>query len=316
MTLEKFMGMEKPWEYNFEWECEKLQELETFERYFSYKATGIKLSSPEKLVYPEAEDFIVMCQNKYRVPDCDNCDSVSQIYSALWGDINWRGDTMNSVHKRIVDLISTFKDDEKAVLKGRADSRRYLTQCFCGEHSESFKRRLKGTKYLSDYIDVYHTLGNFVLVPKGFNTKRAGLCNDYWDKSLAHLKLNDFGDYKCKNFSKYINCFFLWDYVDIVDGSYMERNISPHNINDIEQYKDFFKETVRIIRRRGMFMTAMLMLKQDDYHKLQKSIFDTSKIYDGFDSVISEIEKEISLNGSTKVIMDGLKNKEGYNGYR
>ena len=108
----------------------------------------------------------------------------------------------------------------------------------------------------------------------------------------------------------------MWDYVDIVDGCYMERNISPHNINDIEQYKDFFKETVRIIKRRGMFMTAMLMLKPNDYDKLQKSIFDTGKIYDGFDSVISEIEKEISLNGSTRVIMDGLKNKEGYNGYR
>lgn len=81
------------------------------------------------------------------------------------------------------------------------------------------------------FAQLTHTMGNMVLVPAGYNSYRGtkNYLKDYFDLSLDNLLYSwDYNNYLGKEdakrrwkFKKYVNVFFLWDYVD---NAY---NVSP-----------------------------------------------------------------------------------------
>lgn len=197
------------------------------------------------------------CYNKPNIRfDCDgnkNCDLSLEIYKKLWGNFDkkvYGPDTINS-------FISSYKKS-KSDLNGRDD--------------EMFR----------NFAVLTHTIGNFTLVPrmedkfeKGFNSYRGFKYGDYWDISLQHLLKDGFNKDKDK-FQKYIDTFFLWDYVD---EKYNPLSLFMNNeefkarkscdINSVPRvnYINFLDNVEYAIKRRGKFIVYMLcnIEKYDDF---------------------------------------------------
>lgn len=223
----------------------------------------------------------------------------------------------------------------------------------------SYQRNIKYFKDTSeenkDKVDelcrIAHQMGNFVLVPAYFNGFR-GLdedINDCMDSSLCYLKKYNFeleeriqlklskeekkafvkghfAGWESKNFNKYINIFFLWDYVYANEDKYYVRNLKcdskgedgiiSKDDNELK-YKvtseniNIYIENAKVaILRRSKFMAAMLMLaiefeensyKEEwtDWHvsgiykNIVEKVFLKDTVYEDFNSVINEVKKII-----------------------
>lgn len=177
---------------------------------------------------------------------------------------------------------------------------------------------------LEKFAEKYHALGNFTLVPAGFNTDRAGKFNDFWDQSLLYLKQkaqeNSALGFE-RAFTKYINYFFLWDYTICgrkkaeyhVKSLFSEKFKStgvPYKSDILvngtremptsDETKTFLSNVLWAIRRRGIFMTAMLQLQQEigeeKYSRLRNDIFAVDTCYKGFDCVIARVVEWLNDN--------------------
>lgn len=318
-NIEELLKKEaKPWEYNFEFEDAMIFEnfklgKNIFKRYFTHRASALKFS-PDG-AYPEAEEFIRSVHEKGYLKnfDCDSSPLAKNTYSALWSKCGFGSDTMNSVHKRLAELIKNIDTDKKADLKGNVDSRKYLTQCFVGENHEAFIAKLKNIDCLEKYIDLYHTLGNFVLVPPNFNTYRASKFKDYWDSSLECLRVAQF---KENGFEWYINYFFLWDYVQLDKGSYKVNLIGVNEQTNKRDFPEFFKISTDLIKRRGKFMTAMLDIqhkKTDLYKEIQTFLtnkdkdFTAESIFDAAKKILENQELGKKITGNAKNLLVDLE---------
>lgn len=297
MELNEFIGMENPWDYNFELENMKIRENfkpneNIFERFFTYKVMGEDLAAAKDIVYPNAEFFIREVKEKgyYYGVDCDRCSLSRRIYTALWKDsLGYReltfinkhnkqeivnkgfwSDTMNSVITPLSKFVETLDDSQKAKPRGYTKSVRYLLECFLGENQTAFKEALKQTK---EYINSYHTLGNFVLIPANFNKYRNYAFEDFADLSLDYLK----DGFNLKYFDKitqryydrkdinnnvivifdkeqyctYINMCFLWDCVKIKGNSYVSRPVGMENVTDERDLSKFFEISVKLLTAAG-----------------------------------------------------------------
>lgn len=328
MELKEFNKLQKPWEYNFEFECgdEEYMKLDALERYFIYKIT------PDNTVYEEVNSFIDKHRSLLNIYDADGSGKcfyplIHSIYKNLWGwersketfgridgwepEVFWGSDTMNSVQTVFDGLAEQLSSDntDLPIRQGRF-SFNYILECWL--LNNMFRNRLNRQKKFKDYLNAYHTLGNFVLVPAGFNAQRGTSLkynerkiNDYWDLSLKYLKENGYGEFDSGDFNKYINYFFLWDYVD---ENYNVKPLSPENNDDINDLKKFFETAKDLIERRGKFMTAMLDIRHNEsdlYTKIQAFLTEgrfesisnaAKKIIDpknGFEDKIPETAKEL-----------------------
>lgn len=178
---------------------------------------------------------------------------------------------------------------------------------------------------IKEYIDAYHTLGNFVLVPALFNGKR-GLdsdINNFWDRSLRQLK-DGFGKFKSDDFEQYVNYFFLWDYVNVAEDnkSYIPKTdlseglCSDKSNDEIkQQYMNFFKTATSMINRRGKFMTAMLMIQTQNPALYKDEIqtflindeFRAKSIFDAANQILENQELEKKIPENAKILLDELK---------
>ena len=306
MKLNDFIATEKPWAYNFEFECEdeKYKKLDTFTRYFIYKTQP----DPPAFDLENTAEFIKSNFGYHPVYDPDGSDQnayypiVIEIYKHLWnwncpaepeqreykyaevdgdifGECVFGPDTMNSVQSPLKEV-----DQEKYYSIYRTIHEYY--------NPDGNEINING---LADYIDWYHTLGNLVLVPAGFNEYRgkSKTIKDFWDLSLDDLKKNGYNrpvnDYNYekhrrivrpvvfeeREFNKYINYFFLWDSVEYKDNDYIVRSISHKDWDQDSFLPTFFVKTREIIERRGRFMTAMLIIEQNNpvlYKEIQEWI--------------------------------------------
>lgn len=344
MDLKRFISMEKPWEYNFEFECAKikenfLQNENIFERFFTYKVMNKPISASGEICYPEAEIFFRQVkEDGYSKFDCDNCSLSIRICTALWRDklgykklkyvgakgesewtnVGFETDTMNSAIIPWGKLSDTLGDGQKAKPKGYTTSLRYLLQCFLGDNQSDFKA---ASDVIKNYINSYHMLGNYVLVPSGFNAYRGdnNELNDFWDFSLGELKdrgftlkkynflIKDYENVRDRNgkevvifnkndFENYINYFFLWDYVKITENGYEVNPVGMSKIGGERDLREFFEKTVQIIECRGKFMTAMLMIQNESaeiYLDIQTELQD--KILGGIDGAAKHILEKFAV---------------------
>lgn len=363
MELKEFIGMNNSWEYNFEFESMMIRENfksdeNIFERFLTHKVIGKKPETETKnIVYPNAEIFIKKIkEDGYSGDDCDNCPLSQSIYLALWKDsfkarmtyvdknkkektINrFEADTMNSAVVLLSKWVGTLSDSEKAAPKGYTKSDRYLLECFFGDNSTAFKDALKP---IEDFVNSYHKLGNFVLVPKGFNFYRNEKFDDSWFLSLADLK-NGFNlkkppyydknkkervyedDKDCddkvivildqEQYCSYINTFFLWDCVKIERASYVSKQVGLEESSDKRDILKLLEIYVNIIKRRGSFMFAMLVIQSEspDLYEKIKQFFNKERLIDGIDGAARKIldNEEIGskIPEKSKEILGKLRN--------
>lgn len=146
--------------------------------------------------------------------DCDSwngtCELTDEIYETLW-EYKRGGDTMNSFATTLIIYSKLEYEDSKSC---KSCKEKYETDKTYREDIE---------KTFGCYAKAVSSMGNFVLVPNRFNGFRgkSRFLQDYWDKSLYYLQQAAKDDHWLfsLSFNKYINYFFLWDYVDGSDDS-------------------------------------------------------------------------------------------------
>ena len=328
--IREYLGKNSsPESYNFEEEYQKTASLSTLDRYFRYQAAQYTGSD-----YSKAKEFH---DEVGKIPHPDGSGGrkkgtylICDIYEALW---NWNrngkstfakirfdnfqcefgADTMNSVqtsfNKLAEDIINGNQIFEKPIKDYYSSG--YLLQLyrtnketFCALLTENFKNN-----GFQSYIDCYHTIGNFVLVPKLFNGKRGysllyngNKVNDYWDISLMYLRDRGWNGLEQDDFNKYINYFFLWDYVSENDNSY--------TVKELSNTDSFFKTTVQYIKRRGIFMIAMLKIQQDfsDVYEMIQNMLLQNTVFKGYANVIEKIKERTEEHTAYETIRSILDN--------
>ena len=169
-----------------------------------------------------------------------------------------------------------FRDGDNGKQRDRADRIKALIEADVNYiHSEKINEFAKWT----------NTVGNLVLVPAGYNGSRGTqpCIKDYFDLSLDNLVcgwdensyLGEDGRDRKQNFIRYINTFFLWDYVD---GNYEPVPLCESHKKQMEmqrktarlEAKGVLPEKEEIdnlcgninnrIQRRGLFVVAMLRI--------------------------------------------------------
>ena len=89
-----------------------------------------------------------------------------------------------------------------------------------------------------------------------------------------------------RNFTKYINYFYLWDYVESVNGEYrvkplfnshsniengnVDNSLPWTNISNEQALKQFLKNACENISKRGFFMSILMRLRSADNPKLKE----------------------------------------------
>lgn len=338
MNLEKFLKLDKPEKYDF-----KLLMQEYYKKYEgkhqndeSYKELLERLPEIEAAeadpiqqwyLYKTLDVDCLLGKRSYLF-DCDGsngtCDLTTEIYMALWPEwiqANFGGDTMNS-------FATTFSQ------YGHRSVRTVYKERYCGDHKQSKELR----KIFQKYAKYVSCLGNFVLVPKGFNGYR-GLrsCKDYWDLSLDLLKYNkdeknrladqpDVTDVMGATlqaealFRRYINTFFLWDYVTKdfevaplvpshkekmgIYAQYPYQNPYP----EADEFKIFTNHVNARILRRGIFMVSMLRIAtdsecKDDYASKIVPVLSTSAYLGSMEDVVRRLTAIPELNQATRYIL-------------
>lgn len=351
-TVEKFLSEEKnPEKYNFEYEFPVKnynEKLPTFDRYFIYQAYKAPPCLRKEILEEKKIDL-----EEYKTqgdPDGWNgkCRLTLEVYQKLWnwskesrggyGEIKgfgwFGGDTMNSVQTILNDCMEKIVSVDCPEYEGERKEHGFgysvrLCLHLFREHKDAFTEKLGKVKGLEQYINTYHTLGNFVLVPAGFNRARALRTQDFWGKSLGLLQDEGFDTLRSsrfeeKQFHRYINYFFLWDCVAIKKGRYDIRFLFPPEDSKEEkrktqkekleeskkQIEDFLKTACECIERRGIFMVAMLKIATkapENYKEIQEKVFMTDETYSGYGEVIGKIEEVTKDASDSKLVEEILK---------
>ena len=229
-----------------------------------------------------------------------------------------------------------FKEGENGKQRDRADRIKELV-----EADENYVRSDK----IKEFAKFTHTLGNLVLVPAGYNGYRGTqpCIKDYFDLSLANLLYGWGGNHylgedyeeRKQNYIKYINTFFLWDYVDEnyeaipLCASHKKQLETQRRTGKLEA-KGVLPERDEIdyicsninnrIHRRSLFMIAMLRIALGIDLNGKDAVLRYA--YDGtycdewagwkVSGVYKKIMEEVFLQGSA----DGIVSPENmYSGY-
>lgn len=336
--IENFLNDKKPEAYDFKNEADikYYRDMSPPERYIVYKASA---EDCKHSVYFNGKSFAekVQTENPQIVSfDCDGsgegssdklCILSRNIYRALW---DWKDsdgkscaryakcneeifnnmgpDTMNSAQKLIDlfldDIIYKKENKDMLEIKNGKISINYLIELYSNEKTgKRIINELNGIPYLTEYLEEYHKIGNFTLVPAYFNAFRNSMVNDYWYSSLELLK-NKNSSWNCrknpikwdpKNYDLYINFFFMWDYID--------ENGCPVDYSDIlnSSRSEYMKHMIRAIKRRSIFMVMLLKINKavgdENYGKMRKSLFCRSDgIYRNYEEVMLKIKKYLFDN--------------------
>ena len=321
---------EAPESYSFDYECDYdvYIELPIMDKYFVYCALR---NNTTNSCYENGREYAVKIRNNEQLNNLADCDGsgiggnnelIHDIYKTLWGwqkehnstfgrlntdyfDGCFGADTMNSVQTSFNSYVKDKLDycSEFRKIKGR----RMVSNNLCLEYytnskvKDKFIHLINSDSNLTNYLSKYHTLGNFVLVPYGMNSWRGLVLKDYWDKTLLEMKKSSLGDNKSKldfskhNFIKYINYFFLWDYIDEAGDVKL---ISPENINNPgeKQLSEFWKKSTEIIVRRSEFIVKLLKIANEigpeKYLMFRKEVFENpNELYKNYDEVDKVITK-------------------------
>ncbi len=193
--------------YDFSDDCTEsaaYREKKGYEKYFIYRSPKPDV----KEIYPAAASAIEKNYQLYgKVGDPDAESNLLQnIYSLLWPEIKEKkngymmykdresgedriySDTMTSCQT----VLNSYVKSKMPEVFEKYDVK-YVSVKMCIELYETdpaFKKLLEESKDLKNFIKVYHTLGNYIPVPYGFNGARSGYfgSHDSWDLTLMKIK--------------------------------------------------------------------------------------------------------------------------------
>lgn len=299
-SVSAFIGSEKesPETYNFEFEnCEKFMSMDLLERFFTYQASDPKML---KLVYPHARTFAENVLKKtdfQNIPDCDgsgkgNNTLIHDVYKLLWGWNKNASDTFGKVDFPVFscefggETIHSVNSFLKANL-GKKSIGACIEQYADPDTKSVIVEKIGNIPGLYDYIGNYHTLGNFTLVPRGFNSHRGRVLSDKWDLSLECLASGGYHGFDRSEFNRYVNYFYLWFFFD-----------KNGNVLRYSDKNDYYVTANRLILERGKFMSEMLKLGLNVGEKalsgIRVQVFGSSdRIFSGTDEVRETINKAI-----------------------
>lgn len=264
-NVDDFLKNTNPVEYDFKYQLGQ--------KILGIKSKRIRFLA-EEMINTQEPILRIMRYKSYQVHgkfDCDgnkNCDLSFEIYNKLW---QWEKYNKDSTFGKIKDseFICDFGGD--------------TINSFITSYKKS-KSDLKGRddEMFRNFAILTHTIGNFTLVPAGFNFYRGGkntYC-DYWDLSLMHLKKEGYKDFKSDDFKKYIDTFFLWDYVDeeynplslfMNHSDFTKRKSCEINSVPRVNYINFIDNVEYAIKRRGKFMICMLGQTDNCYDEFKQN---------------------------------------------
>ncbi len=192
------------------------QEKTGYEKYFIYRSPKPERSprTDGKEIYLTAVSAIEKNYQQYgEIGDPDTESNLLQdIYTILWPDLkedkkgyminNNRicSDTMTSCQTILNNYVESKMRDALAKYSVKRASNKICIALY--ETDPAFRELLDKSKKLEHFINVYHTLGNYIPVPCGFNKARSGYygSHDSWDLTL--MKIKEYYDarkeiYKC-----------------------------------------------------------------------------------------------------------------------
>lgn len=171
-----------------------LNEKSVWKRYFLYKndlgaedpdSRSLLLQRMYRELWPGVEDKDYMMLDSYAL-DTYSGEATEKLRSVC-------GDTMNSVTTTLNHFPSECGNSLKKMtchyLSLGADDasfERDLTSELWGEYWETGQEAII-TDMLHDFLKVWHTIGNFIPVPLGFNRGRYQTTRDYWDLTLLAI---------------------------------------------------------------------------------------------------------------------------------
>lgn len=333
MTIEEFLKLKNPAMYDFKQEC-KMEgyhgaALDThLKRFFYYKINHPKSFDADGS--GDVGDFLnTLPREIYRelfswdIKEGERYATINGFEGMLWGP-----DTMNTFMISTLpqfllgtNILSDYKETYNS--KQMRISKRMM-------YSIVVDNKLEISKYLGDdwesweiLCSLIHTLGNFALVPKGFNMTRAAQFDDFYDLSLQYLSVKAWAT--AGHFNWYINHFFLWDYVHKIKNTYCAKSlfnpdflkgeVQRRYFNGQIRYPKHTKDEIKVwiwnttiaIKRRGKLMAALLKLKKQDsdsFEILKKKYFDSNEAIGSLESVVNHICEEIK----DKAIAEEIKN--------
>lgn len=300
-----------PLYYDFSNDCTESREYKEkrgFEKYFIYHSP-----KPEgKEIYPAAVSVIGRNYQRYgKIGDPDSESKLLQnIYSCLWPEIKKRkseyminssngwiySDNMISAQSTLNSYIGKQLPEILKTYNVKRVSKKMCLELY--ESNSAFRKLLDESEDLAHFINVYHTLGNYIAVPFGFNISRSGFCGsyDYWDLTL--IKIKEYYDAKiaqsgceaslvipelkimellhcdrkvlccCRwlnsfeGWSDFINRNFLQDFIDS-DNQQPIPLCEGHSWDcpQVQNFTEFFKNSWKSIEKRGVRMIKMLKKK-------------------------------------------------------
>ena len=230
-----------------------------------------------------------------------------------------------------------FRDGENGKQRNRADRIKELI-----EADEKYIR----SDEIREFAELTHTVGNLVLVPAGYNGYRGTqpCIKDYFDLSLANLVhgwdgtryLGEDVEARKQNFIKYINTFFLWDYVDenyevlpLCESHKKQMEMQRETgrleakgvLPEKEEIDNLCKNINDKIRRRSLFMIVMLRIalgiNADGKDATLRYTYDGKHHDEWADWKVSGVYKKIMGEIFSQEDIDDLSGAENilYSGY-
>lgn len=203
--------------------------------------------------------------------DCDNsngtCSLTNDIYIELWG---WSYENRFSMCD---ELKAKFG---KAWTRFSADTMNSFQTTYTRAKEIYGAERVQENKLLLEFATYTHTIGNFSLVPFNleentpFNPYRYTKFRDYFDLSLKFIKER----VDAETFKKYIDTFFLNDYVDseynvlpLINrhkNLLLQEKMSIENVNDLlpqneDELNEYLKNVIEKIKNRGKRIACLLL---------------------------------------------------------
>lgn len=211
--------------------------------------------------------------------DCDRCELTSDIFHCLWG---WSyTDRFHLPEKLAPHFEPQWERLGSDTMNSFATIYRTAQAIYVGSDAAVSKNHL-----LAQFASLTHTIGNFVLVPFQLDPKHDtgsfNQCRGYRGKSISNYFVYDFFDLSLKLiqehtdkriFRKYIDTFFLNDYVDeayniipllkshdpflkeeMLDVEGPEKFL-PQDEKELNEYLD---NVLRLIKARGQRIVAAL----------------------------------------------------------
>lgn len=283
MTLKEFLELPSPDKYDFTdiMPCSEYTNMTGIDKYFTYKLSVVKQSDwyyngaiPNEAAHKKWREMREKGVFEGVGDDPDiNSELLREIYSMLWDRalLQSHSDAMNSVQTILNGYIGKCLS-KKVRLKGIANL----------YYKEELNVDLSDAERL---MNVYHTAGNYLPVPKGVNMWKNATFNDCFDLFLAYIynyytekSILEGNDYEyiplkgtlVESIKGWLDKFGSWD--SFVDKNYLSpfvENGKPKELwkghfggtvlpETSEQCNEYFRNSSDCIIKRGELMIEKL----------------------------------------------------------